>query len=268
MVGHRDGPRAVVVVGPAAAGKSTFVEVLKRVLGFETAQDDLNALSEALDVERALVGRNASEEAEALVQACRTLGFGGQYAAEQLSHLRRHGTRRPAIRPVADGFSIVRPDLWDAVLVWIGRAVAGAGSCVVQFSRGSDPAYQRETGVGPRDIYRRAIAILVGEMGTGLSDSCAVLHVTADWETRRARNQRRRERGEHAVSAVTMQTVYRRDLFRLDHALSANSGTLSLGACQLRVWRVDNSRELLDQERTAFIELHVKRAIKFWSGER
>ena len=240
--------KVLLVVGPAAAGKTTYASAVRQLCPDTHAFDDLEPLLELVEVERSLREARRSRDHATLtrdVELCRSqVRFAGPYLDILSTALAAGSTRLPQyVEVLTDGFRIVEPSVWDWVLQLVTRQARCHSRSLIEFARGRDEAYLRATGATPQMVYERSIATVLRELPS--TARCGILHVAAPFATRSHRNRCRREAGEHAVSVTAMSDVYKQEVFQFTRDPDdQRKGRLLVGEILIPVWSVDNSQAL------------------------
>lgn len=246
-------PKNIIVIGNSCAGKTTFIEYLKKYYNIYADIDDLSPLLETfmLDDESLVLNR---EEFEKLKNR---LKFMQPIYEEYLANYNniKHYSKKAQDN---NGHDIIRPILWDMILE---RAVAvlHAKNNIIQFSRGKDELYEKEFG---KNVYERSINSIINELLE--NEHIIIINLVSLLNTRKERNIERYKNGGHFVSEETMNTVYGFDYFsyiEVDNGL----GYIEIKGKKYPVVTILNDKNLNEVELNQFLYYNLDRVINYYN---
>lgn len=268
-------PAVVIVVGPSGAGKTAFSEHWRALFPHYGDIDDLPVIREYLDLDRIV-----SEADDIALLRDRLSKF--EAKAEYISDLARLYLRetdpatetRPRPRYCSrlspSAMEITSPVVWDESAARLARSLRGPQPLLVQIARGHDRAYLQRFGIEESAVYERTLGLFINALDESLARNIAVVHVTADFESRSDRNERRRAiTGQHVPQKV-MEEVFTRDVFRgeyiddVDRAI--RRGILRIAGRALPMVTIDNSSRREALAVSLFLTDAASRAMQYFVG--
>jgi hypothetical protein len=186
----------IALVGPPAAGKTTFARHLTRIRSEFCHASDLAALQElfALDANvpiRPFYWPDLEERAT---------------------------NAKGRTKPLPDGgHDIIDPSVWDEALLRVIARFRVEPAVVLEFARGSDMAYLSHHGLSLSGAYQPSFQLLERALRTSPATPFAIVHVSAPFSVRVERNARRRVAGDHFVAEEVMKSVYEHDVLQDQH---------------------------------------------------
>lgn len=180
------GRQWLIIVGPAAAGKSTFAaHLIARYPQFVHASD-LDALKELFALED-----------------------GGLPSARYWPAASRSepGVRRTVSLPEG-GHDIIDPTVWDQALMAVVDRYRFHSYVALEFSRGADQRYLSMHDIPLSEAYIPSFRLLHAELASKPHTTLSIVHVSAPFALRCVRNRERQSRGGHYVSESVMRSTY------------------------------------------------------------
>ena len=246
-------PNNIIVIGNSCAGKTTFIDYLKKIYNIYLDIDDLNPLLETFMLDDLLYQNKITE----FKQIKKKIKYVSKIWEEYNSNINsiNHYTV-PA--KCGDGHDIIRPILWDYILQ---MAVANSeNQNIIQFSRGRDKLYESEFF---DNSYFRSIRSLINDLKNG--DNCIIVNLVSSLDVRKLRNNIRLKNGGHYVSNDTMDNVYSQDIFEYTKT-GENFGYLIIEEKCIPVFTISNDKMLNDIELNRFLSYNVDSVIKYYNN--
>ena len=247
-------PNNIIVIGNSCAGKTTFINFLKKNYNIFTDIDDLSPLLEVFMMDD-VANINDIEKFKKIESK---ITFMKDIYNEYLSDFNniKHYSR---LAMNGTGHDIIRPILWDLILE---KAVLKLqkNNNIIQFSRGFDYAYEEEI---DKDVYKRSIGLILNILPN--CNNTIIINLTSELDVRKQRNLDRYANGGHFVSEATMEQVYGQDIFAYKH-IKNNCGYIEINDILYPVVTVVNDKFLEPIELDEFLLYNLNRVIKYYNN--
>jgi len=261
----------VALVGPTNAGKSSLAKHwLRRFPSFRHV-DDFAPLSEYFEMERLVATSRSAGEFE---RRLRERSLPWSFVADLVEDYQELATARgwPLLprfcRHLGGGaMEVADPDVWDEILLRLGRSVDPGADLLIEFARGHDSAYLTALNLPEHEVYQHSLEVLARGLGREMLGRLAILHVAADYPTRRIRNEVRARLTGHHVPVKVMEEVFQREVFHPKQIFPLHD---SIQRCTIRVidhdvpvMTVDNSAQRSPEEQSVFFDLVCELASEY-----
>lgn len=251
----------IFIVGCPASGKSTLASAIVKKFPFFNYSTDFFALIELFkidDIFRDLVlnkGKISHNDFQLIENELHSITYWNDLVSSRIKlfksgilELNSIGT----IKTNDGGHDIIKPQIWDEILLRTLKHIISSDYVIFEFSRGLDHKYIKYFNISNSEIYEHSFNIIKGNIPNLNYENSTILHVFTTKRNRLERNYLRMLNGEHFVSDKVMNTVYKVDYFKYNKAkfghnyLSKNN--------PFSVVLVDNSIADFDKNFSAIIE--------------
>lgn len=156
----------------------------------------------------------------------------------------------------------VDPVGWDKVICELGRKSIPGNNYLVEFARGHDPEYLKQFNISPNQVYERAFSLLLDNLAPEFANSCAIMHLTADFKTRLERNNRRRiETGQDLPNHI-LKKVFYEETFTPNYIdpkiANPRFAFFSLNKLQIPTATYNNNERFLDNQKDIFSAIAIQ----------
>lgn len=240
-------PWVIFVLGTSCSGKSSFIRAVNTNEYINL--DDAKPLYKFFTADAMLITRRGNFDEFIL----------------QNSITDFYQTRKPHSKPVeTGGYRITNPAVWDYILQLTAIDVKPGDKYMIEFARGIDPEYINAFSIKPEDVYKRSIEAIIQNIPTEFREKSLIISISADFDSRIARNHERRRKGGHFVSENSMKTIYKSDIFEFDK-IDKNTGMFDSKNVRIPVYSFENNETMDEnQEKVNFIK-HYQNAIAFYN---
>ena len=246
-------PNNIIVIGNSCAGKTTFINYLKKYYDIYTDVDDLEPLLETfmLDDESLVLSKKQFTRLKDKLKFMKTVYNEYIENYDNINHYTQKAVN-------GNGHDIIRPILWDMILEK-AVSVLHTENNIIQFSRGKDELYEHEFG---KDVYKRSIDSILDYLP--LKENTVIVNLISPLTVRKERNAIRYENGGHFVSEDTMDTVYDKDYF--SYIETANSiGYIEVNKQKYPVITIRNDKTLSPIELNSFLYYNLERVVNYYN---
>ena len=249
-------PNNIIVIGNSCAGKSTFIDFLKKIYNIYTDIDDLPPLLETFELDDISSKGNLDDLKTLKSKIVYMKDLYDEYIQTfpNISHY-------SIMAENGQGHDIINPILWDMILE---KAVTFAKeqNNIIQFSRGKDEDYERQFG---NNVYERSLQSIIKKLPN--KEETIIINLCSDLKTRKTRNRIRYENGGHFVSDETMDNVYSDDIFDYEH-IDSNRGFIILNGESYPVFTIFNDKTLSNIELNQFMLYNLNEIINYFNESR
>lgn len=246
-------PNNIIVLGNSCAGKTTFINYLKKYYDIYTDVDDLEPLLETfmLDDESLVLSKDQFTKLKDKLKFMDNIY--NEYIAnyDNINHYTKKATDE-------NGHDIIRPILWDMILEK-AVSVLYSENNIIQFSRGKDELYEHEFG---KNVYKRSIDFMLDYLP--LKDKTVIVNLISPLTVRKERNAKRHENGGHFVSEDTMDNVYDKDYFSYIET-AGSIGYIEVKKQKYPVITICNDKTLSPVELNSFLYYNLERVVNYYN---
>ncbi|MCI9585287.1 MAG: hypothetical protein HFH45_01465 [Bacilli bacterium] len=246
-------PNNIIVIGNSCAGKTTFIEFIKKYFDIFVVIDDLAPLLETFMMDDLSI----SNDKVSFEKIKSEIKFMQDIYDEYISNYDgiNHYSK---ISKTGNGHDIVRPILWDLILEKAVTVLQQKNN-IIQFSRGLDPEYGKEIDT---DIYGHSLELVLNRLSKRANT--IIINLTSDLEIRKQRNIDRFSNGGHFVSEETMEQVYGKDIFVYEEN-DNNCGCIKINDETYPVVTIVNNKSLTPIELDKFLLYNLNKVIDYYN---
>lgn len=193
-------PNLIFLIGPSCSGKSSMSQMICSLHPEYSVLDDAVPLYKIFNADE-LLHQNKLHH---FWEFAKENGIDTYYDSEDpyfYSHPNPKG-----------GYLIDNPIVWNIVLTILGKQISSEYT-IIEFSRGSDPKYNKFFDINDQDVYPISFNYLCQNISSSLLKQSLIINIDAPLEIRKKRNVNRAKNGGHLVSEKTMNSVYKNDVF-------------------------------------------------------
>lgn len=246
-------PNNIIVIGNSCAGKTTFINYLKKYYDIYTDVDDLEPLLETfmLDDESLALSKDKFTKLKDKLKFMDNIY--NEYIAnyDNINHYTKKSLD-------GNGHDIIRPILWDMILEK-AVSVLHSKNNIIQFSRGKDELYEHEFG---KNVYKRSIDSILDYLPH--KENTVIVNLVSPLTIRKERNAKRYENGGHFVSEDTMDNVYDKDYFSYIE-IAGSIGYIEVKKQKYPVITICNDKTLSPIELDSFLYYNLERVLNYYN---
>lgn len=246
-------PNNIIVIGNSCAGKTTFINFLKKIYNIYVDIDDLPPLLEMFELDDISAKGNLNDLIKIKEKLVYMKDICDQYIQE-FPNINHYSVKAKQ----GNGHDIIRPVLWNMILE---RAVMHSNeqNNIIQFSRGKDIAYENKFG---SNVYERSLQSIINILKN--KDDSIIVNLNSDLKIRKSRNYLRYKNGGHFVSEKTMDEVYNDDIFKCEH-IDEKRGFILLNGISYPVYTIFNNKTLSQVELNQFMMYNLNEIINYFN---
>lgn len=223
-------PNLIFIIGPSCSGKSSMTQAICKLYPEYSVLDDTVPLYQIFNADN-LLNQKKMEDFWKFVKSKDIDMYYDKQNPCSYSHSNLSG-----------GYLIDNPVLWNIVLTILGKQV-NISPHIIEFSRGNDTKYNQFFNITEEDVYPLSFNYLCQNISPSLLKQSLILNMDASLDTRKKRNLNRYKKGGHLVSEHTMDTIYKKDIFRIsDHTININN-------IEIPVVRINNRKDCTNFQR-------------------
>ncbi len=217
-------PFFIFIIGSAAAGKTTLAQKICESFPIFRFSTDMFALKEIFLINDFIVNcirekKSDDEIQSSLVYIADNCLYWKDMVEKKMEDLRMGNLiieEMETVKTEDGGHRIRKTHIWDDVL-YRSCIMFNKGECYVfEFARGADLGYLKDYQITPSQVYHRCFSVIRNSNIRVTACNSLIIHIETEWSEREKRNRLRRLRGDHFVSQVTMEEVYRDEIFSFE----------------------------------------------------